>query len=629
MPDRASDPSAGRRRAGTRRRPAGCRGGVRGAPWGVLRGHRRVEHGHGGEDLVHPGEQFRLQLHAGGLDVLGDLLGPGGADDRGRHVGVLQHPGDGQLGEREPRLVGERAQQLDALQHVVAQPAGDEVRAALVVGGAGAGRRLHARPVLAGEHTLRDRRPDHLAEAQLLGHRHDFALDDPPQRAVLRLVGDERDAQLAGERVAGPDLVGGPLGHADVQRLAGADHVGERLHGLLQRSRRVVAVRLVDVDVVGLQAAQRVVDRLHDVLAAQPAVVAAGAGRPEHLGEDLQPLTALALEGPAEDRLGAGLRVHVGRVEGGDARVEGGPDAGGRGLLLDLRAMGEPIAVGDLTDDQAAAAQVTEFHEPYGTSAVTAGVGTITVPRVPGAGRHRAAASTPRRASARTRRRPPGRLRADGAGVDRAGRRAGAPVGCWRRCDDLDVHDSECGGVAGGGGRTVRPEKRNRDPPACDARRPETADRRAPGARTVEPAAAAQQQRVAAAGTAAHRRPVLAGPTRPGHRPVEAHRVRCAGLAGDRRTGPRGRHAGPRPGRTAVLYRADAGAGHVLGMDVGRARLRVAVADLAGRVVARRTSPTAAGPAPPSRTRWSPPPATPSPTPDSAATAPWTAWCGR
>ncbi|MFD8478684.1 ROK family transcriptional regulator [Kitasatospora sp. NPDC059673] len=47
----------------------------------------------------------------------------------------------------------------------------------------------------------------------------------------------------------------------------------------------------------------------------------------------------------------------------------------------------------------------------------------------------------------------------------------------------------------------------------------------------------------------------------------------------------------PDRGRTAVLYRADAGAGYVLGMDVGRARVRVAVADLAGRVVARRDVP--------------------------------------
>nr|WP_259465180.1 ROK family transcriptional regulator [Streptomyces sp. TLI_171] len=47
----------------------------------------------------------------------------------------------------------------------------------------------------------------------------------------------------------------------------------------------------------------------------------------------------------------------------------------------------------------------------------------------------------------------------------------------------------------------------------------------------------------------------------------------------------------PERGRTAVLYQADAAAGHVLGVDVGKARLRVAVADLAGRVVARRDVP--------------------------------------
>ncbi|MER7755071.1 ROK family transcriptional regulator [Kitasatospora sp. NPDC097643] len=44
----------------------------------------------------------------------------------------------------------------------------------------------------------------------------------------------------------------------------------------------------------------------------------------------------------------------------------------------------------------------------------------------------------------------------------------------------------------------------------------------------------------------------------------------------------------PERGRTAVLYEVEPTAGHVLGVDIGRARLRVAVADLAGTVVARR-----------------------------------------
>ncbi|WP_236654477.1 ROK family transcriptional regulator [Streptacidiphilus anmyonensis] len=43
----------------------------------------------------------------------------------------------------------------------------------------------------------------------------------------------------------------------------------------------------------------------------------------------------------------------------------------------------------------------------------------------------------------------------------------------------------------------------------------------------------------------------------------------------------------PERGRSAVLYEPDPTAGYVLGVDIGRARLRIAVADLAGRIQAR------------------------------------------
>ena len=46
--------------------------------------------------------------------------------------------------------------------------------------------------------------------------------------------------------------------------------------------------------------------------------------------------------------------------------------------------------------------------------------------------------------------------------------------------------------------------------------------------------------------------------------------------------------ASPSMGRTAMLYEADPTAGHVLGIDIGRAWIRVAAADLSGGVVARR-----------------------------------------
>ena len=52
-----------------------------------------------------------------------------------------------------------------------------------------------------------------------------------------------------------------------------------------------------------------------------------------------------------------------------------------------------------------------------------------------------------------------------------------------------------------------------------------------------------------------------------------------------------GRSSGGK-GPTAVLYELNPAAGHVVGIDVGRERVRAAVADLAGSVAARMTSGT-------------------------------------
>jgi hypothetical protein len=101
--------------------------------------------------------------------------------------------------------------------------------------------------------------------------------------------------ELVGQGAGLADLLGPPLGDPDVQRLAGADHVGERLHRLLERRLVVVAVGLVEVDVVQAQAPQRRVDALADVLARQADVVGAVAHGAVDLREDLQPLPALAL----------------------------------------------------------------------------------------------------------------------------------------------------------------------------------------------------------------------------------------------------------------------------------------------------------------------------------------------
>src|SRR3954468_15753235 len=64
--------------------------------------------------------------------------------------------------------------------------------------------------------------------------------------------------------------------------------------------------------------------------------------------------------------------------------------------------------------------------------------------------------------------------------------------------------------------------------------------------------------------------------------------LELAGLV--RAVGP----AAPARGRTAILYEPDPTAGYVIGIDIGRAWIRVAVADLGGSIIARRDSPNRA-----------------------------------
>ncbi len=54
---------------------------------------------------------------------------------------------------------------------------------------------------------------------------------------------------------------------------------------------------------------------------------------------------------------------------------------------------------------------------------------------------------------------------------------------------------------------------------------------------------------------------------------------------------PAGTHTPAGRGRTAVLYEPDPGAGYVVGVDIGRGTVHVAVADLAADIVARRDVP--------------------------------------
>src|SRR5690606_34594697 len=134
---------------------------------------------------------------------------------------------DGELRHREVKLISNGLELLDALKQVVLHETLNEARAALGICGARAGRRRLARLVLAREDTLGDGGPDDLPKSAFLRRRDDLVLDDAPQHRVLRLRGDELEAQVLGVASAFTDLIGGPLAHSDVQRFALANDVRE------------------------------------------------------------------------------------------------------------------------------------------------------------------------------------------------------------------------------------------------------------------------------------------------------------------------------------------------------------------------------------------------------------------
>src|SRR5450830_1324816 len=328
------------------------------------RGQGRIPLRQRTDGAVDRGQDIGTEDDAGRPDVGDHLFRPGRADQGRGDVRVLEHPSDRQLSCRQAELVSDGAQLLHACQDLVGHPAPDHVGATLGVARAGAFRRGLPRLVLASEHTLGQRGPDDLGDAEVLTGRYHVGLDDAPEHRVLRLVGDQLDAELAGERVARPQLLGRPLADTDVESLSLADHVGECLHGLFQGSLDVVAVRLIEVDVVRPEPGQGTVDRLEDVLAGQSyVVVPLGPRGAEDLGEDLQGLPALPFQGSAEDVFSHRVGVDVGRVERGDAHIQCRAHTLGHHLVPHLGTVGEPVPIGDLGDLQTAVAEVSVSHE--------------------------------------------------------------------------------------------------------------------------------------------------------------------------------------------------------------------------------------------------------------------------
>ena len=264
------------------------------------------------------------QARRGG--ILLKLLGPAGAHDGRGHIGLAQHPGQRKLRQRAARLLGERLQLLHRSQDGGAAArtgwAGPSSRGwrASPAGRAAPGTYLpDSTPCASGDQTI--------CEIPFAAQRGMTASSGLRQSSeYCGWLDTKRSA--AGDRERAFDLLRRPFAEADVARLALAHHVAQRLHGLLDRRAAVVAMALIEIDMVDAQALQRAVDLLGDLRARQAAV--GGAHRKEHLGRQDVRLARPARQNLAQEGLRRAAAVDIGGVDEVDAEVEGAIDAGAR-----------------------------------------------------------------------------------------------------------------------------------------------------------------------------------------------------------------------------------------------------------------------------------------------------------
>ena len=153
-----------------------------------------------------------------------------------------------------------------------------------------------------------------------------FDLGHAVHRVVVRLARYRPvDALLVAESADRGDPPGAIVGEAEIANLALSHEVAERAQGFGERRLMILAVEVVDVDVVGAEPAQAVVDGLHHALARQPVVMGCVAGGCAHLGRQ-HPALALGRDGLAGDLLRAPLGIAIGGVDEVDAAIAGGGD---------------------------------------------------------------------------------------------------------------------------------------------------------------------------------------------------------------------------------------------------------------------------------------------------------------
>ena len=201
-------------------------------------------------------------------EILLEMAGRRGADDRGRHHGPIQNPAQRHLGDAPPVLVGHA---LQGAEQFLKQPPPAEVVDDQLVLGEGAVLETVAR-LARPDPVRRQEAPGERAVAQLRNSALPASGDQRPlrpqiQRGVLRLVGDHRNPRVRQLQ----ELRGIEVTRADPGDLAGASDFVQPQSGLHEArdSVRIPPVILHQVQSLDPQPPERAIDDPLHVLAAK------------------------------------------------------------------------------------------------------------------------------------------------------------------------------------------------------------------------------------------------------------------------------------------------------------------------------------------------------------------------
>ena len=242
------------------------------------------------------------------------------ADDRRRHARPTLDPRERDARHGRAQLLRDPLHDVEQIERAVIEVVRDARAAPRLV------LALVRALVLAAERAAPERTPRRDAEAELLRHRDELALDRALEERILDLQRDERRPSAESRhRLRLRHLPGRRVAESQVANLALLDERIERAHRLLDGRRLVPGVKPVEIDVVGPQAAERFFALGDDGLAVRAAAVGVAH---EHVGHELRreddavALLPIVREVLADDRLGVTLRVPVRRVDEVAAAIE-------------------------------------------------------------------------------------------------------------------------------------------------------------------------------------------------------------------------------------------------------------------------------------------------------------------